>query len=462
MLEDGYLTFDGIDCIFNETTNGLVLYPTDANQRVKLNKHLFDKGFFFNYRGSIDKSITMLVKKVSSNFPSNSIRLIPQYIVKMLIPAPVFSIELVSEAIDQLFSPASYFYFKARSGKSENTDKLIYENEVADTWDFTYKGAPIQVTLLYGDILKRGKASDMKLHPKLKISFPQTENIGLIYDIYRVMTVFLQIARYRYGCGASSIRLCSRTDVGFIHGNLFDYSGVNEVIGYSEVGYELIKPYIGALLQFAADNIDLPIYYFPKDGTRFLGEDYNGVLFAALFAVFERECKQNGELYVKTDDSKISSVRNELVSQIEILKNAKSVEESEFISNVVSRIKDLGTQMGQKARIINACNTLAPILNSSYEHVFYYPELRIKGVPSKNQIKQIAEKLVILRNAVIHDGSKNEFTDEESQYVRFFEILVYTLILKRVGIPDAGIERLIGVVFNSNYVALNEELPKQI
>lgn len=57
----------------------------------------------------------------------------------------------------------------------------------------------------------------------------------------------------------------------------------------------------------------------------------------------------------------------------------------------------------------------------------------------------------------MHDGEKSTFSDDEAPYVHFLEILVYSMILKRAGIPDERIELIIGVIFHCNYVAMETE-----
>jgi len=70
---------------------------------------------------------------------------------------------------------------------------------------------------------------------------------------------------------------------------------------------------------------------------------------------------------------------------------------------------------------------------------------------------KISKTIMRFRGKVIHDGEKNTFSDDETPYVRFLEILVYSMILKRVGIPDKEIELIIGVIFHCNYVAMENK-----
>ena len=77
--------------------------------------------------------------------------------------------------------------------------------------------------------------------------------------------------------------------------------------------------------------------------------------------------------------------------------------------------------------------------------------------PLTQYINKIAKTIIRFRGKVIHDGEKSTFSDEETPYVRFLEILVYSMILKRVGIPDKGIELITGVIFHCNYAAMEQK-----
>ena len=64
---------------------------------------------------------------------------------------------------------------------------------------------------------------------------------------------------------------------------------------------------------------------------------------------------------------------------------------------------------------------------------------------------------MILRVSMSHGDSTSSFSDEDAQLIRFFEILIYSQTLKRIGFSDSDIERIIGALFGCNYVLVQEK-----
>ena len=70
--------------------------------------------------------------------------------------------------------------------------------------------------------------------------------------------------------------------------------------------------------------------------------------------------------------------------------------------------------------------------------------------PSGFKIEEVGSFLVELRNKIVHSNFHTIFDREETNIIRFLEILTYVMLFKRIGIEDKGIEILIGVVFGCN------------
>ena len=45
----------------------------------------------------------------------------------------------------------------------------------------------------------------------------------------------------------------------------------------------------------------------------------------------------------------------------------------------------------------------------------------------------------------------------DARRISFLEILTHAMMLKRLGLDDPDIERIIGVVFSCNYIVFNEQ-----
>lgn len=268
----------------------------------------------------------------------------------------------------------------------------------------------------------------------------------------------MQTSRYGFSIGRTSVELFSTDGTAKTsRGLLLDYSTQDSECTYSEIKYCQIKEYTGSLLQFAADHHTMQIDFFPKGSHGLLNDSYNGLLFASLFAGFERECHSNHDLYEKADDSSIREKKDEIIKFIQEMKAEDTGNNKEFYNGIEERVKQYGTQVGQMRKILTAYDSLAKALQSSMQYIFFLPSLCISGTPTQDDIKKIANNIMAFRGKVIHEGEKSTFSNDETPYVRFLEILVYSMILKRVGIPDNGIELIIGVIFHCNYVAMETD-----
>lgn len=108
----------------------------------------------------------------------------------------------------------------------------------------------------------------------------------------------------------------------------------------------------------------------------------------------------------------------------------------------------------------NVICALEPIFRSSAKHLFIRGRLGSNDGFSSEEINKIVKQIVGLRAQTSHEYTLTELNDEQTEYVRFLEILVYSQMLKRAGIDNEGIEILIGIVFNCNFVFMEKLLKK--
>ena len=87
------------------------------------------------------------------------------------------------------------------------------------------------------------------------------------------------------------------------------------------------------------------------------------------------------------------------------------------------------------------------------QEIFFYSDIKIQQHPTEKEIKKIANAIMRLRGNVLHDGTKNSFSNKEFPYVRFLEILVYSMMLKRAKISNKSIELIVGAIFHCNTIA---------
>ena len=180
-------------------------------------------------------------------------------------------------------------------------------------------------------------------------------------------------------------------------------------------------------------------------------------MFASLYAGFESECNKNVQLYQPADDSPFREQKNEIIQFIREKRQSDTKDMEKFYQDIETRIYQYGTEVGQSRKIINAYNALSDALQSSMQNIFLTLPDKKADFPNKQEIKKIANFLLNLRGKVIHRYEKNVFSIEEQQYVQFLEILLYSMILKRAGVSNKGIEHMIGSAFSCNFSYMDDE-----
>ncbi|MBU9739467.1 hypothetical protein [Diplocloster agilis] len=459
MNDTCHITFHETECILIEENGYIFILPKNPEEIKRIRPHFEDKDFLLKYKGTLGYNSIAFVERMSFEM-NHSIKLFPKYIVNRCHKDSFIAFEMTGETVDDFFSPSRYFFDRNRTENKDVVD-VIYNNELAESWEIIFEEKPVSITLSFGDILRWGIASDLMLHPKLTVSFEQTSDITYIYRLYRVLVRFLQIIRYDTKCGKLRVDLLT-TEQGHksYNGYLRDLSLDQEKFYRSnhEVEYGCYRPYIQQFLQFAAQNTDYTFFHYPSEGLRFRGRDYSAVDYMNIFAAFEAECHANKDLFEKAEATKVQTIKDAIISQIEALPTQSLKQEDiSFIENAKQRILQLGTQLGQTKKIINAYHVLHNALDGSVEYIFYLSEFRLKGHIQDKDIKTIATFLAGQRGAVAHGGFSSMFTDVDAQKIHFLEILTYAQMLKRVGLEDLDIERVIGAVFCCNYVLSQEQ-----
>lgn len=458
MNETGHITLWDIECVFIANDNDIFIIPKNKDDIQKINSHFDDTNFLIKYHSTFG-CFAAFIERVELGF-NHTIRLFPKYIVNRYYTDVFCGFEIIGQAIDDFFSPSRYFFVRSKEGKKTDVD-FIYHNEVADKWIVNFEGKSITITLSYGDILQWGTGSDLMLHPKLTVCFEQTADIQYVYRVYSLITRFLKIIRYETKCGKLKVNLfCEKEGKKSCNGCLHDSYIDSEQFARAtpETEYGCYKPYIQHFLQFAADNPAYTFHHYPTDGIRYRGRHYSAVDFLNIFAAFEAECHANAELYENADITKIQAVKNSIISLVDAYPNENlTKEEHEFIKNAKDNLSKQGTEFGQRKKIKNAYKVLKKALESSIENIFYLPTFKCKGNLKSKNLNDIAEFLVGQRGAIAHGRYSSVFSDIDAQKIHFLEVLTYAQMLKRVGLNDKEIERVIGAIFGCNYVIFQEK-----
>ena len=453
-----HICFHGTDSILVEEDDSLFIVPKTKEDIIKLRPHFLDQDFMLDFDNGFNSKSFAFIERVQLE-PGYHIRLYPQYLIRDSFNSKYTHFEITGDAIDDFFSPSQYFCLCAK--KDGNSDfECLYHSVNVDEWVFKFEGNRIKVSLSFGDILQRGVASDLKLHARLTIRFSRTSDIQFIYRLYSLIIRFIKIVRFDVNCGSFCVELYDEIKGNrSYNGRLYDYSLRNVKFNRSmlDMDYTRYKPYIQRFLQFAADNPDYSFNHYPTDGARFLGRDYSSLDFISIFSAFEKECSANPKLFEKNDTSDMDCVREKLLNLIDGNDSlVRNDDEKAFVDQAKDRIKQLGTQYGQKQKIINAYQVMKKSLDNSIEYIFILPEFRRRGHLADEDINKIAKTLSEQRGKIAHGSDFDGFSDLDARRIKFLEILTYAMMLKRLGLDDPDIERIIGVVFSCNYIVFTE------
>ena len=457
MQNSTYATFHDVNCICTENDGIYELIALKKEDNKKLKCHFKDKNFFFHYTSFTNKNKSAFVEYIRSS-AGLGIQLKVKYAIENINNSPISYMQIIGESIDEFFDPTRYFYNLHKENKEE-IGNVVYKNKKADEWQINFEEKEIKISLVYGDILKKGIASDLKLHPILQLSFPPTQDYAFLYRLYYVIVHFLQIVLYRRAQTKCQIELYTTIDndkLSFV-GNLTDYAEYYNISlrGAREINYNNYKEYIERLMQFSANNYNFDFKHFPYAMPRFWGKDYSILDYISIFTAFEAECNANETLYCNADDSAVQKIRKDILLKIETLEYSNNDEES-FIYLAKERITQLGTQYGQKRKITNAYNVLRNALKSSIGDIFYLHNLENENELSEKELSKFADYLTKTRGTIAHGGLIENFTDEQAQIIMFLEILTYCQILKRANIDDNDIELIIGAIFGCNQILFNK------
>lgn len=450
----GYIDFHGIDCVYFEKNNQIVIVPKDPEKFKEIVKYRNAENFQLLYARNIEKYCSALIDKcyITSN---NSFQLIKKYQFAKITDEPINSIIITGEAIDDFFNPARYFYEINARDKADISD-VVYDAKEADEWVISIEENDVRITLSYGHILRDGIMSDLMLHPKLTLSFSPTNDIDYLYRLYRTVKRFLQLTLYKLNIGDLNIELLTTYDNNSSYlGELIDYETPDTEYhkNYSEINYNNYRPYIKNLFQFSANNMTITLSNLPENFIRISSRNYSRKILTELFSVFENECDMNKDLYQPVDTSLIELVKKKVIEQIDLIdRHSLSDIEQQFLKDSKNKVQQLGTQSGQSRKIKTAYSVLSKALDSSINVVFHKCELgRGKNHFCDNDIGKIAKEITSLRGKGVHTSINNDFTDREAEMIHFFEIMVYSQMLKRAQINDEGIEFIIGIVFQCNF-----------
>ena len=369
-MELNYIKFQDIDCVYYRKGNSMVLIPTDEKEIFNFSDVIKRKNFMIEFTSTIYKKSYAFVKNVSFT-GDRAIRFNIFYYALLSQNDAINEIQLTGDEIDMIFNPASFFFPEADDFKRNPVD-LIYGKHIDEKYNVKYKDENISIVLSYGDIFERGIASDLKLHAKLSVLFEDTKSIEKIHDLVTIVMKFIQLVSHQLKINFRPATILGEIDgrrqkIGTYHNQPYQLRRIN---AFSVIQYDYFKPYISQLLQFVADNKNINLNFYPKD----VNESYSYDIerFLAIFSAFENECKENPDLYERTIDNSSMLIKKDLLGEIKKLGNKDQVcdDDRDFLELATSRISQLGTQYGQRKKIVNAYKQNINILEESMDFIF--------------------------------------------------------------------------------------------
>ena len=456
--EHGYMSFKGIDCCFYEGAECFTLITKDEQSYSRIMDAVNGPKEPIAYSTRTDKCCTLVYQEAHNDF--EAIYLVPKYVVRVL-ENKFSSIVLTGETIDAFFSPIRYFYRK-RVAKQEYVADLLYSQQMVDQWDITFNSQIIHVEFSYGNILQNGVASDLRLHPRIRMTFQQTSDPTVLYKVYQIIRRFLQIVFYISDCGKVNVEVYGGENGQSFLGYLHDYQ-VNEKLKYRDdsrlINYSSYRDYVAQLLQFAADNPNLIFDHYPEYGIRIDKSDYSPALAFDVFSAFERECSENPTLYEKTNDAEFQPIKDTIIRMLDEIEPICQMEsEKWFVQEARGRIQQLGTQIGQANKVKKAYEVLSETVDSSIENILWRWHFTNPSHLDESEIKRISKLLSRIRGKKAHGNAMEELSEEEVQAIRLLELINYTQMLLRAGISNADAAMISGAVFYSNQLLLEREM----
>ena len=439
----GYLDFYGEKCVYIQEDMNYVLVP--VNEGANIQRHFMEENYLLTYSSRIDKHCIVSVKRqIGSSL--NSIYLSLNYIYKSLKDEIVNGFVMVGNEIDEFFSPLEHYFRLKRQDKYQSSD-LLYGQDVVAQYHFTCENIPVQIDLVYGNVLRDGIRTDLTIHPQLIVTFEGTKNTDFIFHVYSTIVRFLQVVHRKTSYNLKNLQLFQNTEsgisfVGFMFDSLYnrDYRASSRI----DASFIYYGKKIGKLLSIIAAEDAFPIKHLSSIGNNVY--EYSAERLGAVSAAFEYEYGKSST-YPQKSNLSCPEGKQSILDYIDQLQSEEPDIE-QFKELAKNNIRNLGTQPGLKTKILNACNANVPALESSLSFL----------LARHKSVEKAATCFVNLRGKVLHKETGYIFNDSETESIRFVEIVQYVMLLKRAEYTDQEIELLLGPLYYCNDVYMKRLL----
>ena len=439
----GYLDFYGEKCVYIQEDMNYILVP--VNEGANIQRHFMEENYLLPFSSGVDKHCIASVKRqIGSGL--NSVCLNLNYIFKSLDDKEIDGFVLVGNEIDEFFSPLEYYFRLKRRNEYQSSD-LLYGQDAVAQYHFTCEGIPIQIELVYGNVLREGIRTDLTVHPQLIVTFAGTKNTDFLFHVYSTIVRFLQVVHRKTAYNLKNLQLFHNTEsgisyTGFMFGSLYnrDYRPSSRI----DASFIYYGDKIGNMLSIIADEDAFPIRHLSLTGNNVY--EYSTERLGAVSAAFEYEYGKT-PIYPQKSNLFCPEAKRSIIDLIDKIQSDETGFD-QFKELAKNNIGNLGTQPGLKSKIMSAYNTNFKALESSLDFLL----ARHKS-PEK-----AATCFVNLRGKVLHKETGYVFNDFETESIRFIEILQYVMFLKRAKYTDQEIELLLGPLYYCNDVYMKHLL----
>ena len=430
----GYLNYFGYDCTYVQEGMYYYILPTDSNSNIF--GHSQEKDFPIQFSDKLNKKCVAFVHEQSGGIEHVTLKL--RYIAKLLRDEEIDSFIMTGNEIDEFFSPLDYYFSSKTQGEYKPSD-LLYSQDVVAHYSFSFLKKPVEIDVVYGNVLSEGIRSDLILHPQLIVHIEKTRDLEYIYGVSNVVTAFLQFVHRKKSFNLRNLELygqihSKRAHLGYMFSNLYNL----DLRSHSRIdaSFRCYGTKIQAILSLISDDAKFPISHLQEMVHNPF--EYSAERFSALCAAFEHECERNSILYEQKNDNN-DILRQRIINYINDISTTDNGE-IDFKKNAVNRIESLGRQRGFRGKILNAYKVNADAFKDSLKHILY----------REKSIEKVSTQLADLRGKVVHKEMGYKFNEQEIEAIRFLEILQFVMTLRRATYTPPEIEMIIGVLYSCN------------
>lgn len=444
----GYMNIFDIDCTYTMNDNYIYVIPKNKNDKSKLWSRVSNGINMLEDYSELGEKHIFFIKNTSLGL--NSLIFELDFLIYVIAEYKVNQVIISCNDLDKFVKPSGIYYAKRNRNREELKQDLLYHSDIIREFEFTAFGKLISGKFVIGEILRNGIASDLKLHAKLKLSFEETDDYSFIYYICSIVKKFLQIALYNKDINLTRIELAGNTEshpfsyIGNLHIKSTS-SSINELHGTE---YLIIQDYIEDYFKLLVEDNELYVKHLPGETQSRFTSDIARYL--NIYSAFENEYKKLPKKLRKKDDTPYRQIKQFAINALDSI-DTNNEDEKLFIKQSKERVRQIGTQYGERDRIINAFSIFKENLEESITWYFNKESF---------DITIIANSLSKTRDSIVHNNLDRELTDSEIKNIRLLEWLTYSMLLKRIGLNCDLIQIVLGAVFSCNgkHISFKPEL----